>query len=109
MNGEKILEQMYLEFPLKPEHVHDFIDLCNSAIGFPLSKKQPGFISAEWMISTSEDGITCLHLWEKWESQGHFTAYMQTPEREKGSKFELSLSDWGAGKTKVYWGIVRSV
>ena len=55
-------EQMYLEFPLKPEYVEDFFELCNSELGFTLTKKQPGFISAEWMISTSENGSKCLHL-----------------------------------------------
>ena len=55
-------EQMYLEFPLKPEYVEDFFELCNSELGFALSKEQPGFISAEWMISTSENGSKCLHL-----------------------------------------------
>ena len=104
-----MVEQMYLEFPINPQHVEDFTELCNSAIGFALTKKQPGFVSAEWMISTSEDGSKCLHLWEKWESSRHFAAYMQTPERAKGSKFELSLSEWGAGETKVYWGVARSV
>ena len=97
-------EQMYLEFPLKPEYVKDFFELCNSELGFVLTKKQPGFISAEWMISTSENGSKCLHLWEKWQSAQDFTAYMETPERAPGSKFELSLKEWGAGETKVYWG-----
>ena len=49
-------EQMYLEFPIKAQHVDDFTNLCNSTIGFALTKKQPGFVSAEWMISTSENG-----------------------------------------------------
>ena len=101
--------QMYLEFPIKPEYVEDFTELCNSAIGFELTKKQPGFVSAEWMISTSKDGSKCLHLWEKWESSEHFISYMQTPERAEGSEFELSLSEWGAGEAKVYWGVARSV
>ena len=79
---------MYLEFPVKTEHVEDFFDLCNSSLGFALTKKQPGFISAEWMISTSENGKKCFHLWERWESEDYFTAYMQTPERIAGSKFE---------------------
>ena len=102
-------EQMYLEFPINPRHVGDFTKLCNSTIGFALTKKQPGFVSAEWMISTSEDGGKCLHLWEKWETSDHFAAYMQTPERAKGSKFERSLSEWCAGETKVYWGSAISV
>ena len=50
-------EQMYLEFPIKLQHVKAFKELCNSAIGFALTKKQPGFVSAEWMISTSEDAV----------------------------------------------------
>ena len=66
--GPKMAEQMYLEFPLKPEYVEDFFELCNSELGFALTKKQPGFVSAEWMISTSENGSKCLHLWEKWQS-----------------------------------------
>ena len=61
-------EQMYLEFPLKPEYVDDFFELCNSELGFVLAKEQPGFISAEWMISTSENGSKCLHFQEKWQS-----------------------------------------
>ena len=89
---EEMFEQMYLEFPIKSQYVEAFIELCNSAIGFALTKRQPGFVSAEWMISTSEDGSKCLHLWEKWESSAHFAAYMQTPERAKGSEFELPLS-----------------
>jgi quinol monooxygenase YgiN len=109
LQREKMAEQMYLEFPIKLQHVEAFKELCNSAIGFALTKKQPGFVSAEWMISTSEDGSKCLHLWEKWESSAHFAAYMKTPERAKGSKFELSLSEWGAGETKVYWGVARPV
>ena len=102
-------EQMYLQFPIKPQHVAEFIELCNSAIGFALTKKQPGFLSAEWMISTAEDGSANLHLWEKWESSAHFTAYMRTPERTKGSKFELLLDEWGSGETKIYWGVSKSV
>ena len=102
-------EQMYLEFPIKLQHVEAFKELCNSAIGFALTKKQPGFVSAEWMISTSEDGSKCLHLWEKWLSAAHFAEYMQSPERGKGSKFELSLGEWGAGETKVYWGVPNLV
>ena len=100
---------MYLEFPIKLQHVEAFKELCNSAIGFALTKKQPGFVSAEWMISTSEDGSKCLHLWEKWDSSTLFAEYMQTPVRVKGSKFDLSLSEWGAGETKVYWGVARAV
>ena len=102
-------EQMYLEFPIKPQNVGDFTELCNSSIGFKLTKKQPGFVSAEWMISSSEDGSKCLHLWEKWESADHFAVFMQTPERAKGSKFELSLRKWGAGETKIYWGAAKTV
>lgn len=102
-------EQLYLEFPIKPQYVENFIELCNSAIGFALTKKQPVFVSAEWMISTSEDGSKCLHLWEKWESSAHFAAYMQAPERAKGSKFGLSINEWGAGETKVYWDLTQSV
>ena len=95
-------DQMYLEFPLKPEHVEDFFELCNSNLGFPLTKEQSGFISAEWMISTSESGSKCFHLWEKWQSREDFAAYMKTPERREGSKFELSLREWGAGETLVF-------
>ena len=102
-------KQMYLEFPVKTEHVEDFSDLCNSSLGFTLTKKQPGFISAEWMISTSENGKKYFHLWEKWESEEHFTAYMRTPERIAGSKFEISLRKWGDGDTKVFWGNVNLV
>ena len=94
-------EQMYLEFPIKPQHVRDFTELCNSSIGFKLTKKQPGFVSAEWMISTSEDGSKCLHLWEKWKSADHFAVYMQSPERAKGSKFELLLNKWVREKQKI--------
>ena len=102
-------EQMYLESPLKPEYVEDFFELCNSELGFALTKKQPGFISAEWMISTSENGSKCLHLWEKWQSAQDISDYMQTPERAQGSKFDLSLREWGAGETKVYWGTANLV
>tara|TARA_B100001057_G_scaffold401642_1_gene413190 strand:+ start:210 stop:512 length:303 start_codon:yes stop_codon:yes gene_type:complete len=100
---------MYLEFPIKTEHAEDFFDLCNSSLGFALTKKQPGFISSEWMISTSENGKKCFHLWERWESEEHFTAYMRTPERAPGSKFEISLRKWGDGDTKVFWGVVNFV
>ena len=104
-----MVEQMYLEFPLKPEYVEDFLELCNSELGFALTKEQPGFISAEWMISTSENGSKCLHLWEKWRAATDFNAYMHTPERAPGSKFELSLREWGAGETRVYWGTANLV
>ena len=102
-------KQMYLEFPVKTEHAEDFSDLCNSSLGFALTKKQPGFIASEWMISTSENGKKCFHLWERWESEEHFTAYMQTPERIAGSKFAMALKEWGDGKTKVFWGNVNFV
>ena len=62
--------------------------------GFALTQKQPGFISAEWMISTAEDGSTCFHLWETWESPEHFGAYLQIPERTEGSKFESAMMNW---------------
>jgi quinol monooxygenase YgiN len=94
----------YIELPLKPEHVEDFADLCNSDEGFALTKKQSGFISAEWMISTSEDGSACFHLWEKWESPEHFGAYLQIPERTEGSKFEAAIMSWAAGELRVCWG-----
>ena len=48
----------YIELPLKPEHADDFAILANSDEGFALTQKQPGFISAEWMISTADDGST---------------------------------------------------
>ena len=102
-------KQMYLEFPVKTEHAEDFFDLCNSSIGFALTKKQPGFISSEWMISKSENGKKCFHLWQRWESKEHFAAYMQTPERIAGSKFEIYLRKWGDGDTKVFWGNVNFV
>ena len=101
-------KQMYLEFPLKPEHVEEFCALCNSKLGFELTKKQPGFISAEWMISTSDDGSKRMHLWEKWDSEEHFHAFMETPERAKDSEFDLLLRKWGAGETKVFWGLGNS-
>lgn len=97
-------KQMYLEMPLKPEHAIDFATLCNSKNGLALSKQQPGFISAEWMISMSEDGNRCLHLWEKWETIGHFEAYMKTSERSSSSDFQAAVQDWSAGKTRVFWG-----
>ena len=100
---------MYLEFPIKTQNAEEFFDLCNSNLGFSLTKKQPGFVSSEWMISTSENGKKCLHLWERWESEKHFAAYMQTPERKPGSKFERSLRKWGEGNTKVFWGNVNIV
>ena len=102
-------QQMYLEFPLKSEHVDSFTDLCNSELGFALTKKQPGFVSAEWMISTAEDGSKCFHLWEKWESADDFAAYMETPERAAGSLFETQLAKWGAGETRVFWGYANFV
>ncbi len=102
-------QQMYLEMPLKPEHAIDFCTLCNSENGLALSKQQPGFISAEWMVSTSDDGKRCFHLWEKWETVGHFDSYMQTPDRASGSDFETAVMNWAAGKTRVFWGEVRVV
>ena len=68
--------QMYLEFPIRPKHNEDFTEFCNSAIGFPLIKKQLGFVSAKWMISTLEDSSKCPHLWEKWKCSDHLAAYM---------------------------------
>ena len=94
----------YIELPLKPEHAEDFANLANSDEGFALTQKQPGFISAEWMISTAEDGSTCFHLWETWESPEHFGAYLQIPERTEGSKFESAMMNWAAGKLRVCWG-----
>ena len=94
----------YIELPLKPEHADDFVNLCNSDEGFPLAKKQAGFISAEWMISTAEDGSTCFHLFETWESPEHFGAYSQIPERGEGSKFEFAMMNWSAGELRVCWG-----
>ena len=102
-------KQMYLQFPVKTEYAEDFSDLCNSNLGFTLTKKQPGFISAEWMISTSENGKKCFHLWERWESEEHFNAYMRTPERAAGSKFETSLRKWSSDDTKIFWGNVNFV
>jgi hypothetical protein len=61
------------------------------------------------MISTSENGKKCFHLWERWESEEYFAAYMQTPERIAGSKFEIYLRKWGDGDTKVFWGNVNFV
>ncbi len=81
----------YIELPLKPEHAEDFANLANSDEGFALTQKQPGFISAEWMISTAEDGSTCFHLWETWESPEHFGAYLQIPDDELGGRRTESL------------------
>ena len=50
----------YIELPLKPEHAEDFANMANSDEGFALTRKQPGFISAEWMISTAEDGSSVI-------------------------------------------------
>ena len=101
--------QMYLEFPLKPQHANDFSNLWNSESGFALTKKQPGFVSAEWMISSAEDGSKCFHLWKKWRSRDDFAAYIETPERALGSVFDSKLMEWGAWETKVFWGEVHLV
>ena len=93
-------KQMYLEFPIKTEHADDFFDLCNSSIGLR-TKKQQGLFS-EWMISTSENGKKIFHLWERWNSKKDFDAYMQTPERLVGSKFEPYLRKCIHGDTKVF-------
>ena len=45
----------YIELPLQPEHAEDFANLANSDEGFALTQNA-GFHSAEWMISTAEDG-----------------------------------------------------
>ena len=104
-----MVKQMYKETPVNTEYAGDFHNFCNSRVGFTVTKKQPGFISAEWMISTSENGKKCFHLWERWESEECFTAYMQTPERIAGSNFENYLRKWGDGDTKVFWGNVNFV
>ena len=79
-------QQMYLEFPPKPEHV----DLLTSAIrvGFALTKSK-WFCLSRRMISTAEDGSKCFHLCSA-ESAGDFAAFMETPERAAGSLFETS-------------------
>ena len=98
----------YIELPLKPEHAEDFANLANSDEGFALTQKQPGFISAEWMISTAikTTQVHCFHLWETWESPEHFGAYLQIPERTEGSKFESAMMNWAAGelRTGPCWG-----
>ena len=98
-----------IELPLKPEHADDFAILANSDEGFALSQKRPGFISAEWMISTVDDGSTCFHLWETWESQEHFGTYLQIPERTQGSKFEAAMMNQAAGAMRDCWGEPTSV
>ena len=90
----------YIELPLKPEHAEDFANLVNSDEGSALTQKQPGFISAEWMISTAEDGSTCFHRWETRESPEHFGAYLQILERTEGSKSESAIITWAAGELR---------
>lgn len=97
-------ETVYIEIPLKPTHTKDFSNLCNSDEGFALTKQQVGFISAEWMITTAEDGTACFHLWEKWESQENFNTYFQIPERGEGSQFEAAMMNWAAGEPKFCCG-----
>jgi quinol monooxygenase YgiN len=97
-------ETVYIEIPLKPAHTKDFSNLCNSDEGFALTKQQVGFISAEWMITTAEDGTACFHLWEKWESQETFNNYFKIPERGEGSQFEAAMINWAAGEPRFCWG-----
>ena len=97
-------ETVYIEIALKPENTKEFSDLCNSDEGFALTKQQVGFISAEWMIATAEDGTACFHLWEKWESQEHFNTYFQIPERGEGSQFEAAMMRCAAGEPRFCWG-----
>jgi quinol monooxygenase YgiN len=98
-------ETVYIEIPLKPEHATDFSNFCNNGDeAFALTKQQVGFISAEWMISTAENGTTCFHLWEKWESKEDFNTYFQIPERGQGSQFEAAVMNWAAGEPRFCWG-----
>ena len=76
----------YIELPLKPEHAEDFANLANSDEGLVLTRAKSGFISAEWMISTAEDG-KFVGLWETWEAP--ITGY--TYKSQNGLR-EASLS-----------------
>ena len=51
-----MVKQMYLETPVNTEYAEDFYNFCNSSVGFTVTKKQPGFISAELTIFISENG-----------------------------------------------------
>ena len=91
----------FIDLPLQPEHAEKFANLANSDEGFASTQKQPSSISAEWMISTAEDGSTCFHLWETLESPEHFGTYLQITERTEGSKFESAIMNWAAGDIRV--------
>ncbi|MDC1382207.1 hypothetical protein N8500_01855 [Candidatus Puniceispirillum sp.] len=104
-----MIKQMYLEMPLKAKNVKDFEELCNSSEGFAITKKQKGFVSAEWMISTSKDGSACFHLWEKWKAVQDFENYMQTPKRAAGSDFSRAVGQWADGDVRIFWGSVAKI
>ena len=95
--------------PLKVGNVKDFEELCNSTEGFAITKKQKGFVSAEWMVSTSKIGKASFHLWEKWEAVQDFENYMQTPKRALGSDFEKAVSKWADGDVRIFWGSAKKV
>ena len=90
--------------PLAAESVKDFENLCQSALGFANSKKQKGWISAEWMISHNENEGYLFHMWECWESKEDFENYMRSPERVSGSYFEQSIRKCASGNSVLFWG-----
>ena len=98
---------MYLELPIKHRYVENF----NQLLIQQLARAQED--TARFCICrvddfASEDGMkfcTCQEM-RKFSSRCCINA---NPRTGKGDTFELSLSKWGAGATKVYWGVARSV
>ncbi len=95
---------LYLEMSLKQGYSQQCRALCMSGEGFSLSKHQKGWISAEWMISESNNGDATFHLWEQWSTQKDFETYMKTPECTAGSNFERSVKLFAVGEIRMVWG-----
>ena len=72
-------------------------------LGLSYTKSMKGFISAEHGFSEQGPNNLVWYLWKKWGKKADYENYIQTPTRNKNSKFAKVLLDCLDGETSETW------
>mgnify|MGYP001181451235 FL=1 len=97
------MKTILIQIPLLADKKAEWDLMINHPEGIALTRKQKGFISAEFGYTTDVDGNLMLNLWEKWETQRDFENYNSIPERLEDSKFMQSFGAVAAGPPSMLW------
>ena len=97
------MKTILIQIPLLADKKAEWDLMINHPEGIALTRKQKGFISAEFGYTTDVDGNLMWNLWEKWETQKDFENYNAIPERLEDSKFMQSFGTVAAGPPSMLW------